>query len=366
MSLPTSSLWKVQHIENAGRGVIASRAIAQGTVVHDSGPPSVHVVFKQYSKETCAQCFLWDRGRALPVRDADIGKAFCSTLCRQSWIQQHGDIGVEAWRVLTAFMRSGKGNGKIKSDGGGVDALMKGDGDSDGDGDKSRRPCAVDIRAAWQSAAAEAKMLLRSRTTAAKGDMTKQERQAVQAILHNTRQTRDYEKLSYFLCGLLFDHAATAEARAGLLSLAMDDTPYNTHQELEDSCMAFLQLTSIMPLSLVPHLTADLCLNLVRADNHNAFGIRGGGEDSEEYMGYGVYPSASYFNHSCDANIHKKRTGRSWTFHAAQDIQPGDELCITYLGGDEKDLDLPARRGRLEEVWGFVCHCARCKKEFAS
>ena len=348
MSFPSSTSWEVQQIENAGRGVKATQAIPRNTLVHESGPPAVHVVFKQYSKETCAQCFLWDRGRALPVREADLGKVFCSTDCRQEWTQEHGDIGVEAWRSLTAFVRGGKGG---KSDG--LDELM-----ADGS-----RPCTNAIGAAWQTASREAVMIHKSRKET---NLSKQERKDVQATLRKIGQTKDHEKLSYFLCGVLFDRAASSGQRDEMVNLAMDDTPYRTQQELEDSCNAFLQLTSILPLELLPNLRPETCLNLVRADNHNAFGIRGGGEDSEEYMGYGVYPSASYFNHSCDANIHKKRIGRSWTFYAARDIQPSEELCITYLGGDEKDLDLAGRRGRLEDVWGFVCHCTRCKIESGS
>ncbi|KAK5705280.1 Histone-lysine N-methyltransferase set-6 [Elasticomyces elasticus] len=87
------------------------------------------------------------------------------------------------------------------------------------------------------------------------------------------------------------------------------------------------------------------------------------GEDGEEYMGYAVYPSSSYFNHSCSPNVAKQRVGNAWRFWVIEDVRKGEQLCISYLGGDEKDLSVDERRARLAEVWGFVCECARCQSE---
>ncbi|KAI5369444.1 Putative SET domain-containing protein [Septoria linicola] len=346
MSPPTSPLWLVQHIANAGRGVVASQLLTEGAVVHDSGPPAVHVLFKQYGKETCAQCFLWDRGRSLPVRENELGKVFCSSTCQLKWVEEHGEVGVAAWRALIVFVRA---KGKSSS----TDELM-----ADG-----AKPTTEAIGRAWQTVSEEAELLRKSRFEAS---MSKQERRTLQAIQRKLTLAKDPDMLSYFLCGVLYDYTTTPEQRQDILDLAMDDMPYKTQQHLDDRCRAFLQLTSLLPPELLPHLTPEMCLNLERADVHNAFGLRGGGEDAEEYMGYGLYPSASYFNHSCDANVHKKRVGRSWEFRAVKDIMPGEECCITYLGGDEKDLDLAGRRKRLEDVWGFVCQCARCKLEATS
>ena len=78
-------------------------------------------------------------------------------------------------------------------------------------------------------------------------------------------------------------------------------------------------------------------------------------------MGYALYPSASYFNHSCKPNVAKVRVGNTWRFWVPKDVARGEQLCISYLGGDEKDLTTAERRVRLKDVWSFVCECEGCK-----
>ncbi|KAF7193997.1 putative protein lysine methyltransferase SET6 [Pseudocercospora fuligena] len=344
MCSPTSELFEIRAIPNAGRGVIAIRDIPAGTLVLESGPPATHIIFKEYRKETCAYCFQWDRGRTLPIREHELGKYFCSSGCQERWTEEQGDVGIESWRIVTAF---GSRNVKRRpSD----DEVMS----------DVVRPTREEIASTWAIATEQAKLLLRGRAATS---FMKQERKQLQALRQDLAQSMDTDLLGYLLEGALLCHHRPAEWRQGVLSLAMDDTPYKTKEDLDSNCKAFLQLTSILPESILSTFTAELCLALVQADNHNAFGIRGGGEDSEEYMGYGVYPSASYFNHSCDPNIGKHRRGRSWEFHALRDIGSGEECCITYLGGDERDMDVLERVRRLRDVWDFVCVCPRCKAE---
>ncbi|EME87638.1 uncharacterized protein MYCFIDRAFT_27819 [Pseudocercospora fijiensis CIRAD86] len=344
MCSPSSGLFEIRAIPNAGRGVIAIRDIPAGTPVLESGPAAAHIIFKEYRKETCAYCFQWDRGRTLPVREHELGKWFCSSDCQGRWKEEQGDLGIEAWSIVTAF---GHRNTKRRGD---DDEIMS----------DAVRPTEEEIAASWATASERAKLLLRGRTGA---PVSKPERKQLQALRQDLAQPMDSDLLAYLLEGALLFHQRPAKWRQEVLSLAMDHTPYKTKQDLDSSCRAFLQLTSILPETILPALGAELCLALVQADNHNAFGIRGGGEDSEEYMGYGLYPCASYFNHSCDPNIAKHRRGRSWEFHALRDISAGEECCITYLGGDERDMDVLERLRRLRDVWDFVCVCQRCKAE---
>lgn len=346
MSPPVSELFDVQDIPNAGRGVIARCNVPAETVILESGPPAFHVIFKIYGKETCAYCFAWDRGHTLPVRDNATAKVYCSDACRENWVEEQGKIGVEAWQCLATFLRA-KGRGTN------VDELM---GDVDGP-----RPQSDEIDAAWQEAEGQAKVLRMSRESPV--PQSKMQRKAVQAIMRKTGGAIDSDMLSYILCGVLFRWQQPAKWHSEVLSLAMDDEPYKTRKDLENGCNSYLQLVSILPLQLVSYLTPEVCRVMVQADNHNAFGIRSGGEDSEEYMGYAVYPSASYFNHSCRPSLNKRRIGRQWIFTAGRDITAGGECCISYLGGDEKDMDVADRQKRLKDVWGFDCSCERCTND---
>ncbi|KAK4635722.1 Lysine methyltransferasw [Fulvia fulva] len=347
VTVPWSECFEVTEITNAGRGVVATRNIAAGTLIHASGPPAFHVVFKPYAKETCAFCFAWDRGRTLPVRDNVTAKVFCTSECQARWVEEQGKLGVEAWLSLAAYARS-------KKNGADPDEVM-----SDGP-----QPGLDDIHTAWREAEKRAKILQKQRT--ATSQISKSDWKRARAVIQKMNEALDWTMLSYTLCGALYRHQHPLEWQKEVLALAMDERPYKTQHDLHVSCNSYVQLTSIMPLQLLPSLTPELCRTMLMADNHNAFGIRAGGEDSEEYMGYGVYPSSSYFNHSCSPNLSKKRVGRSWEFRAAEDIAAGEQCCITYLGGDEKDLDRQERQNRLMDVWGFECCCTRCVVEFNS
>jgi SET domain len=81
--------------------------------------------------------------------------------------------------------------------------------------------------------------------------------------------------------------------------------------------------------------------------------------DSEN-LGSAMYPSASYFNHSCEPNIIKVRQGRTILFVTSREVQNEEELCISY-GHTEREVE--ERREILKEVWGFDCNCVRCIKE---
>lgn len=83
----------------------------------------------------------------------------------------------------------------------------------------------------------------------------------------------------------------------------------------------------------------------------------GGVSDDLELLGFGIYPSAVYFNHSCDANVIKVRDGKSMKFIARRMINKNEEACISYGSVDE---DVHSRRKRLLEHYHFLCHCTKC------
>lgn len=89
-------------------------------------------------------------------------------------------------------------------------------------------------------------------------------------------------------------------------------------------------------------------------------GVNDGVSDDLELLGWGIYPSAVYFNHSCDANVVKIRDGRRMKFIARRMIEKGEEACISY-GNVGEELD--ARRSRLLEHYHFLCQCTRCVHE---
>ena len=61
----------------------------------------------------------------------------------------------------------------------------------------------------------------------------------------------------------------------------------------------------------------------------------------------------------CAPNIKKRRVGRGIQFYTLRDIQPGEELCISYSDA----VSVKERLKDLERDWFFVCRCARCVHE---
>ncbi|EXA29335.1 hypothetical protein FOVG_19159 [Fusarium oxysporum f. sp. pisi HDV247] len=72
-----------------------------------------------------------------------------------------------------------------------------------------------------------------------------------------------------------------------------------------------------------------------------------------------VYPTICFINHSCRANAHN-----SWnenleqeTIHAIRDIEPGEEITISYDHGGPST----SRKPWLKEQFGFDCDCPVCR-----
>jgi hypothetical protein len=75
-----------------------------------------------------------------------------------------------------------------------------------------------------------------------------------------------------------------------------------------------------------------------------------------------VYATASRLNHSCTPTVHATFNSslQKLTVHAVRDIQPNEELLITYLGAKGHYVDRATRVQRLRANYGFTCHCEAC------
>lgn len=50
-------------------------------------------------------------------------------------------------------------------------------------------------------------------------------------------------------------------------------------------------------------------------------------------------------------------------FTAARDIEPGEQVCISYINAD---LPVDIRQQQLQFAYGFHCSCAKCKEDLAT
>ncbi len=251
-----------------------------------------------------------------------VGFAFCSKECQGVWRNWHGDIGVQAWAAVEKLVK-----GRSKED----DEMVEID---------LPRPTPKEIKKEWESVAAQAALIRTAREAEdlqrnALDDstgheliqVTKQHRKALQRAL---QQRISPDVMSFCVSGILWRYLCPQDWDK-VLALADDQTPYHSADDLKAFVRSYLHLLAILPLPLLQFVTPKTIFLLSSRDSHNSFGIRSLEDDGSEFFGYGCWPAASYFNHSCAPNIEKNREGRVWYFRAGTDIEKGEELNITYL-----------------------------------
>lgn len=338
--LPHSSHFVLREASNAGRGIFARHALTEGTHLLTTSPqlsPTAHVILRPYRREVCAFCFLYDRGREWRVRPPKTSLSFCSDECRDMWLERYSEVALESCAsVETCIQHSLKHRDDTEME----DNFF----------------AAAEAAERWEQAA-----LLGDRLLAARKERRPSKEQ--KKLIRSCSEVKvDPDVLSFLLSTALVPSASPPTP--ALLALEENARVYET-ASLEEHIKACHQLLAILPVTSLSKLNAELCHEYVSRASHNAFSIRPteDGDHTGEFLGYGIWPEASFFNHSCRPNIRKARVGRQWSFWAAKSVAEGEELCITYLGGEEKELNVQQRREKLKTEWGFWCGCGRCVEE---
>ncbi|XP_072546320.1 histone-lysine N-methyltransferase SMYD3 [Salminus brasiliensis] len=101
----------------------------------------------------------------------------------------------------------------------------------------------------------------------------------------------------------------------------------------------------LTPISLLARVTC------------NCFSISNG---ELQDVGVGLYPSLSLLNHDCRPNCVMVFLGKKLQLRAVQNIQPNEELTISYT---EVLAPRVERRAQLQQQYHFVCQCQRCITE---
>lgn len=377
--LPKSPYFVITSINGLGRAVIAQADIAQDDhlfTTTEAQSPLAHVILRPYRREVCAFCFNYDRGRDWKIRDHTTTTVFCSLACQTSWQEYHDFSCVQALSKIEAHIRE---QSKHLNDAN-LPLVEAGYAIED------QAALEAKVAKAWQDTEEVADEVRLARTMS---KPSKWQRSIVRRVLE---RKLDADILMYTLSGVISAYKNVMQNNAdslkpgcqliepqtclpSLFELVSDERVFNdnpmTLSPLHDYTSAYLVLLALVPIELINIVCSQLIINLASRAAHNAFSIRPGhntdGEQSGEFIGWGVWPEASFFNHSCRPNVRKERNGRQWSFFIDSKDQPGvsgdQQLCITYLGGDEEDLDVLQRRQRLEEQWGFICGCDRCSQE---
>lgn len=141
----------------------------------------------------------------------------------------------------------------------------------------------------------------------------------------------------------------------------VDDASVFLHSVISSAC----QMSNVGNLGFSVELTAAL----LAKDKLNAFGLMEPFDQDKErsVRAYGIYPTASFFNHDCLPNACRFDYVDSSDFsntdivvRAIHDVDAGREICLSYFPVNFKYSE---RQQRLKEDYGFVCDCDRCKVE---
>jgi len=91
----------------------------------------------------------------------------------------------------------------------------------------------------------------------------------------------------------------------------------------------------------------------INANSHSLF------RDHKPYdpIGFGLFPLASIFNHSCLPNCTYTNEGAHLTIRLLRPVSEGEELCINYT---ELYSARDERRAELKASKFFECRCRRC------
>ncbi|KAI6132914.1 SET domain-containing protein [Pisolithus croceorrhizus] len=354
---------EVRTTQHGGRSLFAARDIPPGTQVHSSPGPFAHVIYKDYRREVCAQCFAYAASDSAPPEVAQSrvwntkwkpegfqGSTawFCSEDCKEAWEKDEaGPLQMQLDATLTKAQVASRRKGPKPTNIPSLSSAAEITHDA--------------IDQAWKNVdelvASKAQLVAHCATLDLGDAELDIARLLVSAIVrrHVSERTsgitdgpvdsdphRNYMSWSHFL-HLQNNELGNIRERRHILS---------AHLRI------YAFLCNALPKYLLPYIPTTVREVFAR-DTGNAFGIWDG-DRRDEMLGWGVWISASYFNHNCSPNIRKTRQGRTLHFETTRAVSAGEELCISYV---DTDQPVAQRQKDLESSWFFRCDCSRCKLE---
>lgn len=356
MPPPTSPYFHIEESPATGRRIHASVDIPAKTPLLTTSALSTYVIFREYKREVCHYCFAYEGGLKLKVWEAQAGLAWCSAECKNMWVEHWGgDVALDVWKRVESLVQKHARKAHKKAL-----ATKISNGAEDNEVERAIPPTAQEINTRWAGAALIAEFIPRYQD-----DTTPATKATKHVMSQVRREPVDSTTISHLVAGVLLA-AYHPSLWSAMLELYPSSHPYSSTEDLDLHLSSYHHLLDhLAPLSSSSqeYITPDILRAVPSRDGPNSFGIRSLDDAGDEIFGYGVWPEASYWNHNCAPNVQKRRVGRSWEFWTSKEVKNGEELCITYLGGDEKTLKLEERRARLMKTWGFRCGCRKCVEE---
>lgn len=357
-----SPYFKVDETKYGGRGCFAYSLIPKDTVIASCSNPLSSTILREFKKEVCSLCFQYFEGKTLKFKlgKENVGSQFSLYFCTQQCLEEFQEHDIDEIYLESLLRVEEWFNKGLKK----PEVELK---------EPSKEKSLIEhIKNEWSSvkewegSLERMKISKRQNMIPRISDSEYTEVKYIIGILfqyYKYQQTQSSEQK--FLKDCDFDERNQFELDSfeALQSNELDKVnryPYLVYSYV--NIYKFLKLTT-HPL-LQTFINTDSIRNIIGRQLSNAFGVWSNvideSREDKEFFGYAVYPTASFFNHSCDPNIIKKRIGNKLTFTTLRDINPKEELCINYGYSTEERVEV--RRKDLKE-WFFDCACTRCISE---
>ncbi|KAG1769841.1 SET domain-containing protein [Suillus occidentalis] len=327
----TRSLIDLQTTPYGGRSLFAIQPIARGTNIFACEVPFAHVIYKDYRREVCAQCFAYAASTSRSIGDPRTWSIRSLHECKVTW--ESGVIG-----PLIADVNALLSKAKIAT------RSQSNQPRTAADPILPNIPTAQITQDCIDKAWADVENFVSSRTRL--------------SSYCSTMNLEDMEfEISRSVASAIVQRYVSDHRLANLT--ASSATPSS-----DLWAEAHLRVYAFLRHSLPMHLKSYVLMAriMLARDTGNAFGIWDG-DSKDEMVGWGLWVGASYFNHSCCPNVQKTRIGRAMHFTTSRSVETGEELCISYI---DTNQTITQRRQDLEDSWFFKCQCQRCLSEEAS
>ena len=198
---PKSPHFLLKESPHCGRGLFASQPIPSGTPLLSTSFVPLSLIKREYRKEVCANCFAYETGRSLKIRDGGTNFSFCEAPCKDQWTTDTLPLVAEAWSAVESFIKrkaSKVGLGTAESAPVSVDR-------------PPRKPSLVEIDEAWRAVEDTAHFIRQAR----EGSTAKPHVRALQSVLSVMPQS---DALCFLLSGVIAHHdghAADEDSRGG-------------------------------------------------------------------------------------------------------------------------------------------------------
>lgn len=355
-----SPWFDVEKTKYGGRGCFATDLIPKGTIIHQCSSPVGSTIAKPFKKEVCTNCFKYEYGSTMKSKvSKKIGKNtysifFCNDDCLKEF--KSNDVNEVLLDNLIEIEKNY------------LQGLTKPEEEAKEPKELSKEYIEEwDKVSSWESKLESMKPTKRQNLIPRIDDSEYLEIKYVIGVLFNMYRCHNIKISNY-------DFPELNPQEANQVEMVLFDLLYSSEYEKVEKypylLFSYINMYKFIKISCTKELQTFINLTIVRAiigkNLSNAFGIWSEVSDpseDKEFLGYGVYPSASYFNHSCEPNIVKTRKGATLEFTTLRDINPGEELCINY--GNYTNEPVEIRRAQLSE-WFFDCGCTKCIRELNS